>query len=266
MSGMSPRNYPDRPLLIDSLDGVNDSNFSMKRELNAMVTSVAVDQSVASSAAIVRSIRELKQIERKGIELCVWRRRPDPALASFVSSHLLDETFDLRATGSAGVTTVDRLLEGLPNYDSRILLRDDIVNLAEAFAEAVKVRCLDFRLERIDDDMCRRFHVDHYTCRLLCTYAGPATQWIENADVIRERLGSQGRNFPHPDTNMIRPNGRIRRLRTFDVAILKGDLWNDGESLGAVHRSPPIKRRKAKRLLLKIDVLRRPSRKNQPRG
>lgn len=228
-----------------------------------MPSNLTLDRPVASSAAIVRSIHNLRLIQTKGIELCVWRRSPIPVLSSYVATHLLEKTFDLRATGSPTSTTVDRLLEGLPNQDERLLLRDDIVSLAEALAEASEVRCLDFRLERIDDDMCRRFHVDHYPCRLLCTYAGPATQWLENTDVIRDRLGAQGRSFPNPDTNMIRPGGRIRRLRAFDVAILKGDLWKDGASLGAVHRSPPIKRRNAKRLLLKIDILRRPSRRNQ---
>lgn len=228
-----------------------------------MASNVTVDLSRASSAVIGPSIHDLKQIQRKGIELCIWRRSPVPELASFVSTCLMNQTFDLRATGSATVTTVDRLLKGLPDGGGRLLLRDDIVRVAEAFAEATNMHCLDIRLERIDDDMCRRFHVDHYPCRLLCTYAGPATQWLENADVIRERLGAQGLHFPNPETNMIRSGGRIRRLRAFDVAILKGDLWKDGGSLGAVHRSPPIKRRNIRRLLLKIDVLSRPGRRQQ---
>lgn len=228
-----------------------------------MVIHSSVDRPLSSSAAVVRSIQGLRRIQNKGIELCVWRRRPVATIATYVSDHLIERTFDLRATGSASMATVNRLLEGLPEQDGRLLLRDDILSLAEAMAAAIDVRCLDFRLERIDDDMCRRFHVDHYPCRLLCTYAGPATQWLENADVIRERLGARGRNFPNPDTNMIRPGGRIQHLRAFDVAILKGELWRDGESLGAVHRSPPIESRSRKRLLLKIDVLRRRHRQTQ---
>lgn len=228
-----------------------------------MATKLKAEQRIASSAAIVRSIQDLKQIQRRGIELCVWRRRPLPELVSCFSNHLLEHTIDLQATGSATVATVNRLLEGFPSQDCRRLLRDDIVSLAEALAEVAKARCFDFRLERIDDDMCRRFHVDQYPCRLLCTYAGPATQWLENADVNRDRLGAQGRHFPHPNTNMIRPGGRIRRMRAFDVAILKGALWNDGRSLGAVHRSPPVTRRNAKRLLLRIDVLKRHGRVSQ---
>jgi hypothetical protein len=106
----------------------------------------------------------------------------------------------------------------------------DIGALAQLFAVVAGVRTVRLRLEHVDDDACRRFHVDAVRMRLLCTYAGPGTQWQD-------------------------AHGRLHRMARLQVGLFKGSRHPSGGA-GILHRSPPVSHlppaRRA-RLLLCID-------------
>jgi hypothetical protein len=88
------------------------------------------------------------------------------------------------------------------------------------------------RLEHVIDDPCRKFHVGSVGLRLLCTYAGPGTEWIE-------------------------PGGNIRRMTTMEVAVFKGSAFL-GAGPRVLHRSPPVSSGTfvdQSRLVLCIDAL-----------
>ncbi len=67
-------------------------------------------------------------------------------------------------------------------------LAGDMVHLSKLFSEIAKTIHPRVRLERVEDDGCALFHADSLRLRLLCTYAGPGTQWLENFNVRREQL------------------------------------------------------------------------------
>jgi hypothetical protein len=83
------------------------------------------------------------------------------------------------------------------------------------------------RLERVTGDACKRWHADYVSVRLICTYRGAATRWIEQ------------------------PGDRQRALATGTVGLFKGRVLAGDDAI--VHRSPPILGTGEDRLLLVLD-------------
>lgn len=77
--------------------------------------------------------------------------------------------------------------------------------------------------------MCPRFHVDHVPARLICTYAGPGSEWLTAPDAVQ-----------------------VEQLSTGYVAVLKGERWLGNEGHGLVHRSPAVPAGQ-RRLMLTLD-------------
>ncbi len=95
----------------------------------------------------------------------------------------------------------------------------------------------------VEDDACRFWHVDRVALRLLCTYRGPATEWL--------RPGGQ-----MPGPGAAAEGRRVRRLAPFDVAVMKGTGFAPGHA-GVAHRSPPVShlpRARRARILLVVDA------------
>jgi hypothetical protein len=128
-----------------------------------------------------------------------------------------------------------------------LLLYEDIHLLAENFLEITKAKKIGVRLERVDDDSCRLFHVDLVGFRLITTYFGKATEWLQNKDVSRSGLG-QG-----SDQLVMREGAVVQNMQAGWVGIMKGEKSNNGQ--GLVHRSPAIARERSERLILRMDTL-----------
>lgn len=132
------------------------------------------------------------------------------------------------------------IAEGPPDQAAWALLRDmpgdmhelgeDIAMLGRRFAAVTADHAIRLRLEHVADDACRRYHVDSVGLRLLCTYAGPGTEWID-------------------------PAGQRHQMSAFHVGIFKGTKFPDSAPR-ILHRSPPVEHlpeRRRARLLLCID-------------
>jgi len=122
----------------------------------------------------------------------------------------------------------------------------DLKWLISAFACLLGARRIGVRLRVLDKAMCPRFHVDHVPVRLITTYAGIGSQWLEEGAMDRLQLG-QANAEPQDAAS-------IRQLNSGDVALLKGEKWHGNEGFGLIHRSPqpaPGERR----LLLTLDWL-----------
>ena len=122
---------------------------------------------------------------------------------------------------------------------------NDVVRLGSLFFDMTKHSTMKLQILPVNSNMCRLFHEDYYRQRLLCTYLGPGTEWLDHDNVNRSGLG-KGRN-----DNIVKDPSRINRASTFDVILLKGSRHESG--LGVVHRSPPVAHTGQIRVLLKID-------------
>jgi hypothetical protein len=101
--------------------------------------------------------------------------------------------------------------------------------------------------------MCPRFHVDSVTCRLVCTYGGIGTEWLEDAYVDRSKLGRASAGLKDEQSGLILDPDAISAMPAYAVGLLKGRTWEGNEQHGAVHRSPQVHPALPRRLLLTLD-------------
>lgn len=182
----------------------------------------------------------LGAIRKPDMELVIWRRalplrfrtwldRLDPS--QIPDLRVLVQPKDLRRAVKPHLDDCD-----MPPGAMRDLLIGDIAELVSAYARITKSDLVDVRLERISHDACWKFHRDCVAARLLTTYRGPVTQWVQPRHA--EQALREQRDYAGP----------IEALNINDVAIFKGSCAGPGG--GIVHRSPPIAGSGRTRLLL----------------
>jgi len=194
----------------------------------------------APEALIVDEPEGLSAIGWPGTALVLWRRQVPSDLAALLDALPFDELPHLRFEAIAADRVGEVLAAALgPRAGKLAPLLADVADLARLYARATGSAPIRLRLEAIRDDACRRFHADQVRARLLCTYRGPATEWLAARDV---RLAADGYVAdPEP--------GAIRRLERFEVGLFAGAL----SPRSCVHRSPPLSGSGRDRLLLVVD-------------
>lgn len=120
-------------------------------------------------------------------------------------------------------------------------LADDLVDLSELYAKVSQEQTVRIRIETVEDDGCRRFHLDNVVMRLVVTYFGPGTQWVPPAFATAAR--EQQTNYTGP----------LNCIDTGDVAIFRGK--KSGAPDLVLHRSPPLRQVDPARLVAVIDSI-----------
>ena len=178
----------------------------------------------------------LNDINAEDCSLAIWERAPIAQMAELIT----DVEEDVRFTASLA-----ELRHKLPselsaaNYPKTVTRADltaDIALLAERYAAAMSLSAIEVRVEIVTTNSCRKWHADYVEARLITTYCGTGTQWLDHEDATRVRNGLG----PHA----------INTLGVGDVGLFKGKL-----ALGkpVIHRSPPIEGSGEKRLLLVLN-------------
>lgn len=189
----------------------------------------------------------LAEVLRDDVNLAVWRRSLYPEIAEFADV-LRAQPVDLKQTLAVQDERV--LLGGLLAMYSSLtgyaMFRADLEWLADAFACLTGAQRIGLRLRSLDRAMCPRFHVDHVPLRLVTTYAGAASQWLEEWAMARSRLGD-----PQAEPQQ---RAQIRQMASGDVGLFKGEKWSGNQGGGIVHRSPQTAMGE-RRLLLTLDWL-----------
>jgi len=137
--------------------------------------------------------------------------------------------------------------------ESRALL-DDVMFWAGVIADLTEAEMVGVRLARHHTAMCPRFHVDRVLVRLCTTYCGTGTEYLEDADADRGRLGFAAGGQPDETSGLLREGARVGRASTGAVVVLKGEAWPGNQGRGAIHRSPATSC-DAPRLILTLDAL-----------
>ncbi|MCG7946615.1 MAG: DUF1826 domain-containing protein [Candidatus Thiodiazotropha taylori] len=192
----------------------------------------------------------LHDIVNPGVNLCLWQRPSQPAI--------VEELFTLPALALPDV----RCMTSLKSFDNDVstLLqqqdldpsafenwRIDLRRVAEHYFSISKSRNVTMRLVTTNEDDCPRFHVDQTQLRLLCTYRGPGTEWLNDQQVDRaaQRSGA-------PNEEIIR-YGEPNVFEPFWVGIMKGNAYPGNAGQGLVHRSPQISGSGKTRVLFCLD-------------
>ncbi|MCG8292852.1 MULTISPECIES: DUF1826 domain-containing protein [Pseudomonas] len=189
----------------------------------------------------------MTEILQEGVNLAVWQRRLPAQVEDFAAlvlslgQTLTDErVIEVDERQPPRLPGLLRETQDLHGYDGFVA---DVCWLVAAYTCLLGARRVGLRLRVLDSAMCPRFHVDHVPLRLLSSYAGAGSEWLEEAAIDRSRLlGDQ----PSVDN--------IRRLAVGDVALLKGEKWHGNEGAGLIHRSPQASSNE-RRLLLSLDWL-----------
>lgn len=186
-------------------------------------------------------------------DIAVWRR-PVPegsstALATWACSSPppCDRTYRVQSSDLAP------WISGLVDAEARAWLERDIRTLVARFAGALDVDEVRMVLGVVSDDKCRKFHVDNLRMRMVCTYVGPGTEWVDDAWVRREALTHRAAAAV---TNRGIVDGRdhVEHANAGDVLWIRGRSWRPGP-FGGVHRSPSIAESGQVRLVLVVSPL-----------
>lgn len=132
--------------------------------------------------------------------------------------------FGYRAAGPAS-----EIMAALPPLPDR--LGAAIADWAAIFAQLMGCASVRVRLEGVTGNACRKVHADYTDLRLICTLAGPGTEYTLGDD----------------------PDGRLLQIPTGAVALFKGHAFGPGHR-PCLHRSPPIEQSGERRLVLVIDT------------
>lgn len=185
-------------------------------------------------------------IHQNDVNIAIYNR--DISYLSVEINYLLAKNIEYRASGD-----IDTILEGVKktiNPHKCHLVIQDIHDLLKLFKEITSKNSFRLLLATVNSNMCRMFHTDMNSLRMLCTYIGPGTLWLKEDNINRRAL-----NSIQSKQSIAIEEERIQQVSTGSVAILKGALYPKENTKAIVHRSPTIEESGKKRLLLRIDTV-----------
>lgn len=190
----------------------------------------------APAALLAPDAAILQDIRREDCNLAIWER----ALATDFTPLLGGAPRDLRFAATReelpGLLRAALAENGYEAPHLHCALVADAALLAGHFCDALSLSRLELRLEVVTTDSCRKFHADYVSARLITTYVGPGTDWLDAPEAEAVARGEAPR--------------RINRMEAGDVGLFKGKL---ATLHPAIHRSPPISQSGDKRLLLVLN-------------
>ncbi len=188
-----------------------------------------------------------------GENVFLRKRALAPPVAEALEEVAEGDAFDHKAMLDVDALDLSKLLRGVTNPVARTFLAEDMTSILKDFSAAVGRRHLVGQLTVVTYDACCKFHTDHVTVRLLCTYAGPGTEWVKNDDVVRDNLARIDVDAETANRSVLRVEDAVQHCAVGDVLLLKGEAFDGNRGSGAVHRSPPIEGQGLRRLRFKID-------------
>ncbi len=199
----------------------------------------------------VDTIADLALIYEPDVNLCVLPRVLCPDLQAF-SKAACAQPIALNGVlpaSEGGWTAWLSAYAGLPGHRAFV---EDVSALAEIYASLLEPDALGVRLHQLAGPMCPRLHVDRVGIRLLCTYAGPGTQWLDDPSADRRLLGPGAGGRSDIESGLIRTPELVRSIPTGAIALLKGETFPGNAGHGVIHRSPADP---APRLLFSLDAV-----------
>ena len=178
-----------------------------------------------------RTIDALAAILDPEVNLAIWERPSVVPVGSLNGFGTIQLTTSVERAHAALTDAFTQQPQAAWHAD----IAADIAALAASFAAIMALSHVVIRLERVVGDACKRWHADYVPVRLISTYCGSGTQWIERS--IARAGGS--------------PVERPRSLTPGAVGLFKGRILAGEQAI--VHRSPPIAGTGEARLLLVID-------------
>lgn len=196
----------------------------------------------------------LTDIYRRDSNIVVWQRDLSNELKQTVSNFLNQKSTRARLLTVTPENTIETLEKAFGEEEMMRPLYEDIAVMVDMFCCLFELTHAGLRLTNLDSAMCPRFHVDHIPCRLVTTYQGMATEWLNHDAIDRTKLGTGNQGKPDELSGLFKDQHDVNQLTEGDVALLKGENWDDSSGTGVVHRSPQTLTTE-RRLLLTLDFI-----------
>lgn len=187
--------------------------------------------------------------------LALIERQLSPDLTAYLRGRQFSgcQPVDVTMPARTGHEALECLLAaaGYPRHPGRTAMAADIATLMDLVGTLPRTGSVRMRLERVTTDACRFFHTDTLPLRLVCTYRGAGTEWLDDDACDRSGLG-KGDN-----AKICRDRNGIHRMPEGWAGLMKGNRWAgpaEGYPGGLVHRSPPLYPGEW-RLFLSLDAL-----------
>jgi len=215
----------------------------MERIINNKQQLINTIERDAPNATLGLGPEVLTTILQENINISIWKRD----IAELESELQSISNSDVEFRSSGDISSIENHLRSDLSQYALNLVIEDLLNQLDLFARVTQAKEFKFLFATISTNMCRRFHSDLNSLRMLCTYVGASTQWlsddITNSQLFQRQIKSDEIKI---DQNLINETG------TGNTVILKGALFPNGNAI--IHRSPPIEKTGHKRLLLRIDI------------
>jgi hypothetical protein len=196
---------------------------------------------------------EMSAIREAGCNLVHWPRPSDAATVRFLHSLSQRSPQPAPLQESLLATQVaERLADHLSPFcrgheDGFDHLCTDVGQLATSFAALASSPRLRVFFGLVQHDMCRLFHTDAIELRLLCTYQGSGTMWVPDQYVNWEAMHERSNEA------RVRDLSQVQQCAPFEVAILKGAMYEPNDGPAVLHRSPTVAEAGSTRVLLRLD-------------
>lgn len=196
---------------------------------------------------------ELSAIHEPGCEIAWAQRSRDARVCGYLDAVIRAGTDAARwmALWEKDEPVVDGPWPRLPGSAA---FGRELATLAATLCALLGSRSARLRIEVATRTTCPRFHVDNVPARLLCTWRGPGTDYLEGRCADRSRLGPGSDGLPDEFSGLILDSAGVHRIPLFAVAVLKGERWPDRRSRGAIHRSPAMPPGAGPRVMVAIDI------------
>lgn len=125
---------------------------------------------------------------------------------------------------------------------------DELADVLTQYAALVPNQRVTMAFCTTREQSCPVFHIDRVSVRLLCTFKGPGTEWLDDAQAQRKWLG-RGDN-----RKIAGPEAIVYSAQPFQVCLLKGERGWGRKERGVVHRSPRVPSESEGRWYLRVDT------------
>ncbi|MEO9654903.1 DUF1826 domain-containing protein [Marinomonas sp.] len=205
-------------------------------------------------AVLAKDPNILTAIYDEDVNMAVWQRNHPNEVMLAIEDFIQQHPKTAKRLAVTPNTTHEVMYKSFGKTPYVTTLADDIALIVDMFCCLFEQKRAGLRLTVLERPMCPRFHVDLIPCRLVTTYQGVATQWLKNTEVDRSKLGQGNQGKSDEESGLFKQLSNINQLTQGDVALLKGENWQETSGGGLVHRSPAISDGE-KRLLLTLDFI-----------
>lgn len=187
----------------------------------------------------------LEGIHREEVNIAIFDRSTD-----YLKNELDDlNTKDFEFRSSGDIDTISKTISNTADLAHYALIKQDVKDLLNLFSKITSATNYRLFLATVNSNMCRKFHTDINDLRMLCTYKGPGTLWLQEDNINRKVAHSDD-----DDDCIVIDESRIQQVNTGSLVILKGALYPKDGTTPILHRSPAIEESGEKRILLRIDT------------